>query len=235
MTIYKKINRWGITYMPGCFNGNPLPGYGYMGALRDDTIQKKIFFRLPNSSSDTLLYNFNLNVGDTVKSFLSSLDCNNGQIVAIDSILIGNNYRKRFKLSCNPTYIIEGIGATTGLLEKFGSFETAGDLLCFSVNNQTLYPNNNTCQPLAANPVQKIDLELKLSPNPFTTETLLTIGEPQHNASLSLYNMYGQEVRRISSISGKEVKIRRDGLPAGVYLIRFTSGYSHAVKVIIAD
>ena len=39
----------------------------YVGALRDDAISNKVFFVLPNATADSLLYDYNLNVGDTIK------------------------------------------------------------------------------------------------------------------------------------------------------------------------
>ena len=46
-------------------------------------------------------------------------------ITAIDSILIDSEYRKRYYLSVEfgAEYIIEGIGATSGLFENMEFFE----------------------------------------------------------------------------------------------------------------
>lgn len=85
----------------------------YFGALREDGKQ---VFLLPNfSTSEYLAYDFNLLVGDTLPSPDGNLSASPaGRIInAIDSVLIFGSYRKRFII--DSRYIIEGLGASTGL------------------------------------------------------------------------------------------------------------------------
>ena len=89
-------------YMCGGFETYSVPGY-FAGLIRQDTLQKKVYYRYNNR--DTLLYDFTLEIGDTVKSFLSNGDFFQPDVVlSIDSVLIGNSYRKRWLT--NQTYQI---------------------------------------------------------------------------------------------------------------------------------
>ncbi|MEQ8909500.1 MAG: hypothetical protein RIC95_09935 [Vicingaceae bacterium] len=92
---------------------------GYKGAIREDIGAKKVYFMPPNQNVEELLYDFSLQVGDSLKGYLEGGQ--NPTIVAIDSVLVGNSYRKRWMIDTNkfyPTYIIEGIGSTFGLLHQ---------------------------------------------------------------------------------------------------------------------
>ena len=93
---------------------------------------------------DTLLYDFNLKANDTLRGYLAGRDYWFGSrlvIIEVDSVLIGNQYRKRWKFSkgSSPTIsppgsIIEGIGNVNGLLEPIEGGEMGGDLICFKQN-----------------------------------------------------------------------------------------------------
>jgi hypothetical protein len=59
-------------------------------------------------------------------------------------------------------------------------------------------------------------------PNPFTSSTTLkTIGYLK-NATLTIYNSYGQTLKQLNNISGQTVSFSRDNLPVGLYFIRLT-------------
>ncbi len=119
-------------------------GGGYFGAIREDS-SKHVFYipGYPNPPGpEYLLYDFNLNVGDTLSDTLFiTMDNPNDTItvVSIDSIFDGLIYRKRFNLSQTPFFelvsLIEGIGNTRGLtynVTTFGMGESWASLLCFS-------------------------------------------------------------------------------------------------------
>ena len=95
-----------------------------------------------------MLYDFTKKVGDTVRiNFYSYY-----KILSIDSVKIGSEYRKRYKITGgymhNPDYIIEGIGSVLeGLLGRITEIPTCGDcyqdweFVCFSQNDESVYKN----------------------------------------------------------------------------------------------
>jgi hypothetical protein len=68
-------------------------------------------------------------------------------------------------------------------------------------------------------------------PNPFTSRTTLRTDIFLNNATLSVYNCFGQVVTKIENISGQTVTLFRDNLPSGLYFIRMTERN----KIIVAD
>ncbi len=63
---------------------------------------------------------------------------------------------------------------------------------------------------------------ISVFPNPFSSETTVKFNEYLKNASLTLCNIFGQELKIIKNISGQEIKLQRDNLSSGIYFIRFT-------------
>ncbi len=125
---YKKIYKKGkgsYSWMasppipPGC-SGN----YYYLGANASYFIRsagKSMFLRQPSDTSEYLLYDFNLAIGDTLPN---SYNYNNAggkkiQVTAIDSFHTPYGYRKRFAINgtgSGAQYLIEGIGNSHGLV-----------------------------------------------------------------------------------------------------------------------
>lgn len=146
-TTYKKL------YDSGVYYGSCTPmSFGSINLIYEDSA-KHIFMRYFNTNTDTLLYDFNLNVGDTVKGLLVG-NCNPTIVTSIDSILIHSSYRKRFNYS-NQSYpciamgsIIEGIGGTQGLLEPIFDGESWFVLDCFTLRGQTIYPDTISNCPM---------------------------------------------------------------------------------------
>ena len=57
-------------------------------------------------------------------------------------------------------------------------------------------------------------------PNPFSSQTILHSDKAFKNATLTLYNPFGQVVKQLNSLSGQEVILQRGNLPSGLYFIR---------------
>jgi hypothetical protein len=59
-------------------------------------------------------------------------------------------------------------------------------------------------------------------PNPFFIETTLQTSIILKDASLIIYNSFGQKVKQIKNISGQTVILHRDNLPSGMYIFHLT-------------
>lgn len=157
-----------------------------IGGLRES--DKKIYFRGQTiigvgNDEEYLLYDFTKQIGDTIKH-----DSDGGfysVVLSIDSVLIGESYRKRYQVDNhwfyqNPDYIIEGIGSVkNGLLGHISSIPTCGthywEHVCFRENGIIKYlnPTFNDCFPSnLITETKQIDYEsgIDLYPNPFTNE-----------------------------------------------------------------
>lgn len=122
----------------------PIPVMEQRTYIREDTIARKVYVRTDLMTSDSLLYDFTLNVGDTLHGYLSSCATTTYTVQSIDSILIGGVFNKRFNFDtadvCNWLAVIEGIGATTGLTSCFSEPWDSGIYLqCVTVDGNIQY------------------------------------------------------------------------------------------------
>ena len=119
-----------------------------------------MYFLEAGKAIDTLLYDFNYSVGDTLKATYKgvpdavSADGAQMLVVKIDSVLIGGIYRRRYSIlpadvnlrfRCNfydTLRLIEGIGSNQSLLGDYdicNPLQGESILHCFKVNGQIIY------------------------------------------------------------------------------------------------
>lgn len=159
--LYKKVQTiYVITSNNGCCSppGIMIPGY-----IREDTIAKRVFLRLDGMNTDTLLYDFALQLEDTLKGFLGN--CYVWTVQSIDSVVVGSSFRRRINFydfgDCNDLSIIEGIGSTMGLIGCMTpAFEGGSGLRCFSVDGEVLYNAPAPCGP----DIIPCDIQLAVEP-----------------------------------------------------------------------
>ena len=74
-------------------------------------------------------------------------------------------------------------------------------------------------------------------PNPFSSHTTLQTDFFLKNATLTVYNSFGQAVKQIKNISGQTVVLSRDNLPNGLYFIRLSADHKTLAinKLVIVD
>ena len=78
------------------------------------------------------------------------------------------------------------------------------------------------------------EISLKISPNPFSFQTLVSSGKILKNAKLTVLNTKGQVVAEKENISGKSFLFQRNGLSAGMYLILLAeNGNTLSTKILI--
>jgi len=59
--------------------------------------------------------------------------------------------------------------------------------------------------------------QISIVPNPFSSETTISMNQILTNGTLIMYNESGQMVKQYLKVKGHEIKIQRDNLPAGSY------------------
>jgi len=195
----------------------------YIGAIRQDSINKKVYYIDASMTSDTLLYDFDLAVGDT----LPQTYCTNGLpqpsiVSGIDSILMSNSYHKRFKFAntisgFDTDYLIEGVGAGGGLFYLYEFFEGGPVLNCFREAD-----THNCAYTFAGIFEHDNKSLLSISPNPFAIETTLHSDNIFHDATATVYNCYGKIVKQMKNINGNTVTLTREDIPSGMYFLKMT-------------
>ena len=78
---------------------------------------------------------------------------------------------------------------------------------------------------------------LLVFPNPFSTEAVLPLDNVLRDGTLSIYNGLGQCVKQLQAGTGQSLTLYRDGLPAGVYLLRLSGDGAGPMsgKIVISD
>lgn len=233
---YKKLLASGYKYatLPSnscCYYYNT-----YAGAIRQDTIHKKVYYYRNNSSTpvEMLLYNFNLNVDDTLPASFNNQDYPSNYVSSIDSFLIGTSYRKQYHISVrgstmgqdsNYVQLIEGIGSTFGL--TYGlipPFEGGSALYCFSQNNIMLYPNStDSCNlTLGISTFNPQPSTFQIYPNPANTILNVELRMQNETATVEIHNTIGNCVHRQIAKSAN-CQINVSDLAEGVYTISISS------------
>ncbi|MBN1144163.1 MAG: T9SS type A sorting domain-containing protein [Bacteroidales bacterium] len=230
----------------------------YIGGIREDE-NKRVYFKgnslhflKPsfliiennggNVGDEMLLYDFNVNIDDTIRIENLSLFDEILTVSSIDTILIGGSYRKIF--SFTRIYWlkwIEGIGSVKGLLFTSGSLPMNGlngDLICFKQNNETLYFNINysECFPILNGIETEInDLsDIILYPNP--SQDHIRIGFGEHRIkSLLVTDCNGRLCGNYDIQFQTEFILSTEKYQPGIYFYKATSmnGMVHTGKFVV--
>lgn len=234
---YHKLQESGASYHQDpqgicMFNPYYLNSYynHYRGAFRNDSVNKKVYFLDADSINEILLYDFSLNLYDTLPYSYGNIP----QIVlpvcvaSIDSILIGDKYHKRFGVGNCPTfpfgesfaYLIEGIGFTYGLLAYFiPNFEYSHLLLCFQQNGMTVYPDTNYSCSIVTGLTHPLinEIHFQINPNPLINGSTAQINTNIKNVSLQILDVYGRIINKYYSLNDKSI-LELSKLNSGLYL-----------------
>lgn len=191
------------------------------------SLDKQMFIRMPGDTIEMLLYDFNLEVGDTLpvtyNCYFPSIT-----VAAIDSIYTPNGFKKRFTLAGNTwsQYLLEGIGHSRGLIEPLVSpFDCTYSLNCYGYNDSSYYPNTNLSCDAAIGIIEKTGLiETRIYPNPFSDFTTFYFDKTLKNVELSLFSVLGEKIKTLKSNTENELILNRDGLFAGAYFYELKQG-----------
>jgi hypothetical protein len=138
MTVYPIAGTQGTKCIYPPFHIINSPTYYTSRLIREDTATKKAYIYFSNTNKEWLLYDFSLNVGDTLSAY------GVGPIVLqsiVPVILRNGESRKKFcfKFSSDcDSYYIEGIGGPNGLLETIIPPAGESTTFCVKEDNEAL-------------------------------------------------------------------------------------------------
>lgn len=183
----------------------------YRGALRDAGGQ--VFFVSKDSLEERLLYDFTVEIGDTLTNlFFQNLWVDTLYVSNVSSILIGGQSRKTVFLSLESdlnsslgAYWIEGVGCTAGLLvDPDVNNNISGiyaRLECFSSNDSLFSPVSNfyymgsgTCQLNYLSDNQLFEEPFNIYPNPANDIVYVQFSNSNEPFEISIFNSLGQRV-----------------------------------------
>lgn len=223
------------------------PNTIYNGAIREDTIAKKVYYIPKDSLNESLIYQFNLSLHDTIT--ISTIYGDNKYVCnSIGSILINNHYRKRYSIWSILTQIgdnwIEGIGSINGLLYFFNNpigNTIKNGLLCFYQNDTLIYQMdgslnywpiptslyNSGCyhQDLYTSIPENKNSEKQdeiIFPNPITAESILKIPSKisGKSALIEIYDAQGKLIKKINSVDENGIPLNASEFSSGLYIFK---------------
>lgn len=203
---------------------------GYAGAIRE-TPGKAVMFIFQNQTDETFLYSFDLHLGDTIQIYYQS-----GNIVTveqIDTVEVCGKARNRYLLHFSdgilvPTYLIEGVGTSAGLIPRFEYFETGARLDCYSNGNCTpceLIVSQG--EPAAA------AAPVSVFPDPAADAVSLESRDRDWNA-IEIFDVQGRLKECLPKSAGHLSLAVSDWTP-GMYFVRFHFRNSVQVKRFVKN
>ncbi len=200
--------------------------------IREDSI-KKIWLRSPDNE-ETLLYDFNLMVGD---SFL--IDNGGGwtcsiPVIEVDSVTLNNGERRKriifsyqaFGDMEDEVYWVEGIGSQFGLLYHTDAYCQNPDfgqwLRCYFEDGQRQFgqvPDGECFYEFITN-TDDLDTQTSFSiyPNPASEQLTITLPGSQRR-NWELLNYHGQRIRQ-GEVNNTGDQISVVALPSGIYFLK---------------
>lgn len=204
----------------------------YVGGLREEN--KRIYLYYTWCDHSVLLYDFNLNVGDTIVTACLAAECDTllnqyMTVVSVDSVLLqDNSYRRRINFDWGPEESwIEGIGSVSGLLYPYYSCVLCVcflELICFQEYDNTLYLNEEHVPCFnyyvsIDDPEKNEDL-LLVYPNPVKYQSFVTIRSDENINAIKLYDITGRMVTSRQKMNTKETQLQLGNFQQGIYFLK---------------
>ena len=195
------------------YTGNVLGDLGYMSLIRTDSSGNLQWFRAYGGNS-----------GET--GFAVHQNADGGFVIAGHSFSYPLLNFNAYFVKTDPNGI-SGCNDYTGLMTQ-ATPATNTYVPAIMVTSPTIpsapvivsASTGSTIFPLCliTNMVEAAAKEISLFPNPFTAQATITFKREINNATLHLYNLYGQMILEKSNINGESVQLNRGNLLSGVYL-----------------
>jgi hypothetical protein len=221
------------------------------GFIREDS-DKRVYYKLNAAGPDMLLYALNLHIGDSViaygintLNFTVFMDSAMYHVTAIDSMLIGSNYRKQLHLSGNPggkmveaALWIDSTGGMGGMLHNWNLKvgEDGYSLLCFEENGvlkyHNPYPFYTNCYVTTGtdNPVEKEEI-ISLSPNPANDQLMILRKDNNYPRDIVIQDGLGRTCFRENNFTRGTIDV--SSFREGIYFIRYSDARACMVKKFI--
>ena len=207
-----------------------LSTWHYQGLLREVS---NIVYYIPPDGNEGVLYDFNLDIGES--TYVNNLFCSDIPIyvVDIDTVEYFGISRKRWLLGDNG-YVqeswVEGIGSMYGPL--YTKFEyciicPVWNLLCYHHNDTLQYIKDGytDCYQTSVGINEKYDeTGFAIHPNPVRKGNSIYITTNAVPSNIRVYSSSGVLMKSVDSINGTKMKVETTSFKSGLYLITITAG-----------
>ncbi len=254
--IYYSVSFQGQSLLTNYFSGTPKQIIGY---ISEDIQEKKVYFiqrdLSGNLQTETLLYDFSLEVGDTVEIhgvFTCEFENGIGNIYIVDSLgiiqLNDGISRKIWLLKAfdfsgggiEQVTWVEGIGSLQGLVfpgcYEIISISVRYELLCFSLDNENIYrnPEYDSCYYSfsSATEIFTKNSEVSIYPNPVNDFLSIKLSQSHiidnKKIIVSIFDLIGRQINvPINKTTSESWFVDVNSLKSGIYIIHINYGNSH--------
>ncbi len=196
----------------------------YDGAIREDTLTQKVYFIDHDSTQESILFDYSLQVNDSIYTQINGTTRKAHVDSVVTSFLYGQT-RKVIYFDSIPSFI-EGIGSSLwGLHGR--PFATSGFLASGKIVASTTVAAN--CYPTKLSD-QHVEMNnLIIYPNPASDELFIKFDQ-QHTGELNylISNMLGMKIRD-GKLVGNVISMR--GLLPGIYQLQINSNQIHKREI----
>ncbi len=207
--------------------------WGYVGGIREE--EQKVWYLSRYESEETLIYDFTLNIGDTV----TILGWEPMVVDSITQIEINGEDRKQIYFAPLVYFIehwIEGIGSNFGILQS-GSSMVVGwytRFLCMSEDGELIYmnPDYSSCYLVSTNIEEIHYSRIQVYPNPTKDIIHIKNSENVKIESISIIDLNGQNLLEFEKDRNE---LDLSGLSSGIYLLKLTYQKGEVYRKIIIE
>lgn len=210
------------------------------GFLREES--NVVYYLRNNYDSEGVLYDFNLETGDT--TIIINEYCDDVQVIVTgtDTVEYFGIPRKRWMLDgWTDDYWIEGIGSNYGLIYSELFYCTADiyfELLCFHENDTLFYikPYEDECYQSNVGIDEKSgESHVMIMPNPVIQGQSFVVQCNSGICKMEILSSSGVLVKQITADLEKSLSISSRGLMPGLYLVRMKTAEGQVLsrKIII--
>jgi hypothetical protein len=213
---------------------------GFIREESDVVYYKRIYY-----DAEGILYDFNLEAGDT--TYIINEYCDEQMVVItdIDTIEYYGVERKRWTLTSwwggGEDYWLEGIGSICGPVHTLFSdciFDVWFELLCFHENDTLFYilPGEDECfQTSIGIGENAVECHIIIKPNPVIHGQFFVLQCDKEIDKVEIYNSAGVIAGHYLPGLQKSMRISTEPLKAGLYLIKIKTKENQIVsrKIII--
>lgn len=175
-----------------------------------------------NTCDSIITTNLTVNAMPIITTYLSGTTIISNQNGANYQWIECNNNNQPIQGETNQSFTAV-VNGSYAVIVYFGScFDTSS---CVNIFNVGIDQNS------------ELNEELLVFPNPFLNSTTIQTNEYIKNATITIYNSLGEQVKEIKNVNGQSIILNRENLPIGVYSIQLKQDntYFLSKRVIIIE
>ncbi|NOU47076.1 MAG: T9SS type A sorting domain-containing protein [Bacteroidales bacterium] len=232
-----------ISYSKIWASYDSLETWSFQGLLRENA---KVVYFLPPQAGEGILYDFNLEIGDT--AYVINAFCTDAEVpiyvTDIDTVEYFGVSRKRWHLGENgiaDEYWVEGIGSLNGpLYTKYWYCIVCPvwELLCYHQNDELLFrfPGEIECYQNTVGIEESFGKNnISIKPNPVKKGNSIEILADIYPKRIDIYNPSGVLIKSLTPMPGQPFNIETNDLSPGLYILTITSrdGKTQSCKILV--